>query len=172
MTRLSADETGFDHKVTGRICAAWPLRPNCKQAVSRPTRLLNYLSLKQLTGSTLITLYGISNCDSVKKAKQWLSDNNIVYAFHDFRTDGLTAEQINTWLKHVPSKTLLNKRSTTWKQLPDTLKNQLAADNAPLPLLVKTMVEQPTLVKRPVLVVTNNNIKVGFSAADYQQLLN
>ena len=172
MTRLSADETGFDHKVTGRICAAWPLRPNCKQAISRPTLLLNYLSPKRLTGSTLITLYGISNCDSVKKAKQWLSDNNIVYAFHDFRADGLTAEQINTWLKHVPSKTLLNKRSTTWKQLPDTLKNQLGADNAPLPLLVKTMVEQPTLVKRPVLVVTNNNIKVGFSAADYQQLLN
>ena len=119
----------------------------------------------------MITLYGISNCDSVKKAKKWLGDNEIVYAFHDFRVDGLTAKQIKAWLEHIPSEKLLNKRSTTWKQLPDTLKNQLAADNAPIPLLVETMTEHPTLIKRPVLAITNNNIQVGFSATHYQQLL-
>ena len=120
----------------------------------------------------MITLYGISNCDSVKKAKKWLGDNEIVYAFHDFRVEGLSAKQIKAWLTQVPSEKLLNKRSTTWKQLPDTLKKQLAADNAPVSLLVETMVEYPTLVKRPVLAIANNNILVGFSDSDYQQLIN
>jgi arsenate reductase len=119
----------------------------------------------------LITLYGISNCDSVKKAKKWLGDHAIVYAFHDFRVDGLNAEQIEQWLQQVPSDKLLNKRSTTWKQLPDTLKNDLAADNAAQSLLIKTMEAHPTLIKRPVLVVADDNIQVGFSATNYEQLI-
>ncbi|MDA8962628.1 arsenate reductase [Pseudomonadales bacterium] len=119
----------------------------------------------------MITLYGISNCDSVKKAKKWLSDNAIVYVFHDFRADGLTTEQIKHWLGQVPREKLLNKRSTTWKQLPDALKKELIADNAAESLFVDTMIEYPTLIKRPVLAISNDNIQVGFSAIDYQQLL-
>lgn len=120
----------------------------------------------------MITLYGISNCDSVKKAKKWLGDNAIVYVFHDFRVDGLNAKQIQLWLEQIPREKLLNKRSTTWKQLPDALKKQLIADNAPESLLIDTMTEHPTLIKRPVLAISNDNIQVGFSATDYQQLLN
>jgi arsenate reductase len=119
----------------------------------------------------LITLYGISNCDSVKKAKKWLGDNAIVYVFHDFRADGLTAERIQHWLEQLPREKLLNKRSTTWKQLPDELKNQLSADNAAESLFINTMTEHPTLVKRPVLEISNDNIQVGFSATDYLQLI-
>ena len=119
----------------------------------------------------MITLYGISNCDSVKKAKKWLGDNEIVYVFHDFRADGLTTEQIKHWLEQVPREKLLNKRSTTWKQLPDGLKNELTADNAAESLFIDTMREYPTLIKRPVLAISNDNIQVGFSAADYQQLI-
>jgi arsenate reductase len=119
----------------------------------------------------LITLYGISNCDRVKKAKKWLGDNAIVYVFHDFRADGLTAERIQHWLEQLPREKLLNKRSTTWKQLPDELKNQLSADNAAESLFINTMTEHPTLVKRPVLEISNDNIQVGFSATDYQQLI-
>ena len=119
----------------------------------------------------MITLYGISNCDSVKKAKKWLGDNAIVYVFHDFRVDGLDAKQIQHWLEQVPREKLLNKRSTTWKQLPDGLKNELTADNAADSLFIDTMTEHPTLIKRPVLAISNDNIQVGFSAADYQQLI-
>ena len=119
----------------------------------------------------MITLYGISNCDSVKKAKKWLGDNAIVYVFHDFRVDGLNAKQIQHWLEQVPREKLLNKRSTTWKQLPDGLKNELTAENAADSLLINTMIEHPTLIKRPVLAISNDNIQVGFSAADHQQLI-
>ena len=157
--------------LTGRICAAQALSEDVTSLLDNWILLNGYHSKRLFIGSTLITLYGISNCDSVKKAKKWLGDNEIVYVFHDFRADGLTTEQIKHWLEQVPREKLLNKRSTTWKQLPDGLKNELTADNAAESLFIDTMREYPTLIKRPVLAISNDNIQVGFSAADYQQLI-
>ena len=157
--------------LTGRICAAQALPEDVTSLLDNWILFNGYHSKRLFIGSTLITLYGINNCDSVKKAKKWLGDNEIVYVFHDFRADGLTTEQIKHWLEQVPREKLLNKRSTTWKQLPDGLKNELTADNAADSLFIDTMTEHPTLIKRPVLAIANGNIQVGFSAADYQQLI-
>lgn len=157
--------------LTGRICAAQALPEDVTSLLDNWILFNGYHSKRLFIGSTLITLYGINNCDSVKKAKKWLGDNEIVYVFHDFRADGLTTEQIKHWLEQVPREKLLNKRSTTWKQLPDGLKNELTADNAADSLFIDTMTEHPTLIKRPVLAISSDNIQVGFSAADYQQLI-
>ena len=126
------------------------------------------------------TLYGIANCDSVKKAQKWLKTHEIDYKFHDFRKDGLQETQLAKWLecvatKELDLKTLINKRSTTWKQLPDTLKDSLSAQmNGENPIndsqVINTLLEHPTLIKRPLLEL-NESIQLGFSETLYAGLL-
>lgn len=106
-------------------------------------------------------LYGIKNCDTVRKARRWCEANNIAIQFHDLRADGLDKVTINDWLKSVSWEVLLNKRSTTWKQLDDSLKNELGQAGA-----IALMLENPTLIKRPVLSDDGHCI-VGFKEADY-----
>ena len=112
-----------------------------------------------------LTLFGIANCDTVKKAKKFLEAQNVLYQFHDFKKSGLNIETIQQWLQQVPLATLVNKRSTTWRQLSEEQKHQLL-ENGDLQLLV----DYPTLVKRPVL-VTPDTILVGFKESDYQAIL-
>ena len=109
-------------------------------------------------------VYGIPNCDTVKKARKWLQANNIVYQFHDFRKDGLDATLLNAWVKNVGWETLLNRRGMTWRKLSDSDKNNIDQTKA-----VKLMLEQVTLIKRPVL-VKGNTVLVGFDESKYQQL--
>ena len=90
----------------------------------------------------MITLYGIPNCDTVKKARSWLENNNVPYQFHDFRKDGLNNEILTDWFAEVDWQILLNKRSTTWRGLDDSIKNNVNADSAKA-----AMLEHPTLVK-------------------------
>jgi arsenate reductase (glutaredoxin) len=107
------------------------------------------------------TLYGIKNCDTVKKTRNWLDSRSIDYRFHDFRSDGIEASLVQGWLKKVSWQTLLNKRGTTWRKLPEQTQAGVNADS-----IVPLLVEQPTLIKRPVLSI-GDNILVGFSEADY-----
>jgi len=109
-------------------------------------------------------LFGIKNCDTVKKARRWLTDNNLEFEFHDFRQNGLDRETIEHWLKSVDWEILLNKRGTTWRKLDDPRKEQL--DQA---VAIELMLENPTLIKRPVL-VSEQTCKVGFKEADYATL--
>ena len=92
-----------------------------------------------------ITLYGIKNCDSVKKARKWMEQQQLAYQFHDFRTDGISQE----WLANIETKVgwdlLLNKRSTTFRQLDESVKNTLCKQSA-----LELMYQNPTLIKRPV----------------------
>jgi Spx/MgsR family transcriptional regulator len=111
-------------------------------------------------------LYGISNCDTVKKAKNWLELNNIDYKFHDFRKQGLEPEIIQSWLTQIPWDKLLNKRSTTWRNLELEVQQSVNAEN-----IIQLLVENPTLIKRPVLNV-NGIINVGFNADTYQGIFN
>ena len=111
------------------------------------------------------TLYGIKNCDTVKKARQWLDSNAIDYRFRDFRSDGLTQELIQYWIEKSGWKTLLNQRSTSWRQLSDEQKSDLSEDKA-----IQLMLEIPTLIKRPIL-DTGSRVIVGFKAEDYQAAL-
>ena len=111
-------------------------------------------------------LYGISNCDTIKKAKNWLELNNIDYKFHDFRNQGLEPEIIQSWLTQIPWDKLLNKRSTTWRNLELDVQQSVNAEN-----IIQLLVENPTLIKRPVLNV-NGIINVGFNADTYQGIFN
>jgi arsenate reductase len=106
-------------------------------------------------------LYGIKNCDTVKKARRWLDANDVAFTFHDFRIDGLTQKTIENWLQKVSWETLLNKRGATWRKLEDPRKGQL--DEA---IAIELMLANPTLIKRPVVTV-NNDCLVGFKEADY-----
>lgn len=114
----------------------------------------------------MITLYGISNCDTIRKAKKWLSDNHIDYRFHDVRNDGLDESTLSMWVKKVGWETLLNKRGTTFRQLPVEQKEQLNEASA-----VQLMLAQPAMIKRPVL-AQKDKVIVGFSADNYTTLFN
>lgn len=114
----------------------------------------------------MITLYGIKNCDTVKKARAWLEHNNVDYHFHDFRADGLDEPLVKKWIAEIGLETLVNKRSTTWKELNDSIKDNFNADTA-----VAVIVENPTLIKRPLL-DTGTQGYVGFKDAEYSKIFN
>jgi Spx/MgsR family transcriptional regulator len=111
------------------------------------------------------TLYGIKNCDTIKKARKWLEINEIAYQFHDYRRNGLDINLLQKFETQLGWEVLVNKRSTSWRQLGDAQKTNLSRDNV-LPLLL----QHPTLIKRPILVTTNKTI-IGFSATQYQNEL-
>ncbi|MDO9364336.1 MAG: ArsC family reductase [Sphingopyxis sp.] len=110
---------------------------------------------------TLI-LYGISNCDTVKKARRWLDEQNVAYRFHDVRKDGLDAAKLQGWIDALGWEKLLNKAGTTFRKLPDAQKDSLDAASAKA-----LMLDQPAMIRRPV-VEAEDAISVGFSAADWQ----
>ena len=112
----------------------------------------------------MIKLFGIPNCDSVRKARRWLDDWGVAYQFHDFRKDGLNAALLATWIGQAGWETLLNRQGTTWRQLPPARREGLDAERARA-----LMLEMPTLVKRPVL-QTGGNLEIGFNADRYAML--
>ncbi|MEM7292273.1 MAG: ArsC family reductase [Pseudomonadota bacterium] len=114
---------------------------------------------------TDVILYGIKNCDSVKKARKWLDAHDISYHFHDFRVDGCTADLLDKWAKSVDWEILLNRRGTTWRQLDETDKSDVNQTKAQ-----KLMLKNPTLIKRPVM-VTQDTVTVGFKDSNYASLL-
>ncbi len=111
-------------------------------------------------------VYGIPNCDSVRKARKWLESAGIDFDFVDFRRTPVSEEKIQGWIDAVGVKTLLNKRSTTWKDL--ATEEHLRAENGDASGL---MCSHPTLIKRPVLQI-DNEILVGFSADSYATQFN
>ncbi len=114
----------------------------------------------------MIELYGITNCDTVKKARNWLAENNIVYEFSDFKKNAPSEAVIRQWLEQVPLETLLNKRGTTWRKLDDA--NRQAAENN-LEEAIRLMTENPSLINRPVL-RKEDRVYVGFSVENYQKI--
>ncbi len=113
----------------------------------------------------MTTIYGISNCDTVRKARKWLEAEAIAFDFHDFRKQGLNAEQVARWCAAAGLDKVLNKRGTTWRQLPDEVK--ATTDEAALQAL---LVAQPTLIKRPVLELDDGRIEISFKADQYAAL--
>ena len=112
------------------------------------------------------TLYGIKNCDTVKKARDWLGKRDIEYKFHDFRVDGLTIKQVATWIKELGLDTIVNKRSTTWKALDEATKTHFNETNA-----AEIIVKNPTLIKRPLL-DTGEQKYIGFNDSEYTKIFN
>jgi Spx/MgsR family transcriptional regulator len=112
----------------------------------------------------VIILYGIKNCDTVKKARKWLETHNIDFRFHDFREDGLEADMVQQWLDELGWETLVNKRSTSWKQLSEDARTAMDTSAAKAAILA-----QPTLIKRPLLDTGKERI-TGFSADKYRTI--
>ena len=110
-------------------------------------------------------LYGIKNCDTVKKARKWLDEQGIDYEFHDFKKDGLQSELLFRWEQAVGWETLLNRRGTTWRKLPEDVRDTIDAQSAH-----EIMLENPSIIKRPV-VENGGNVRVGFSADEWSAWL-
>ncbi|MBR9911022.1 MAG: ArsC family reductase [Gammaproteobacteria bacterium] len=109
-------------------------------------------------------LYGISNCDTVKKARNWLDSHSVDYQYCDFRKDGLSRADVIEWVTQLGWETLVNKRSTTWKTLDDATRQQITDAS-----VVDLILAHPTLIKRPLL-ARDDLLKVGFKPAEYQSL--
>jgi arsenate reductase (glutaredoxin) len=107
----------------------------------------------------MLTVYGIKQCDTCRKALKWLEARGVEYRFHDFRTDGLDAGLLQEWLDSPLAGKLVNRRSTTWRQLTDD-QRQLQGDK-----LIVLLLDFPTLIKRPVF-VTDRIIAVGFNPSE------
>ncbi|MGQ3357062.1 MAG: arsenate reductase [Phreatobacter sp.] len=110
-----------------------------------------------------VTLYGITTCDTVRKARAWLDQQGVVYRFHDFRKDGLEATSLAGWLDALGWEAVLNKAGTSFRALPDADKSGLDRDKAAALILAN-----PTLVKRPV-VEADRRVLVGFKPALYAE---
>jgi Spx/MgsR family transcriptional regulator len=110
-------------------------------------------------------MYGIPNCDTVRKARKYLDTHQVNYEFHDFKKQGLDLTTIENWLKMTGLEILVNKRSTSWKQLSDEQKQALISATD-----LTVLTEMPTLIKRPVL-EAGDTLLVGFKESDYQQLV-
>jgi len=113
----------------------------------------------------MTTLYGIKNCDTIKKARRWLEQNDIEYQFHDYRKDGLSADQLTQWCEQLGWESLVNKRGTTWRKLPDEIKQNIDLSSA-----IEIMLEQPAIIKRPLL-DTGTEKLLGFNEQQYSELL-
>ena len=112
----------------------------------------------------MTTIYGIANCDTMKKARKWLDNNGIEYTFHDYKKLGTPEKELKKWCKQLGWETLLNKRGTTWRKLDDAIKDNVNEKSA-----IQIMLDNPSIIKRPVLDIDGNYI-VGFSETEYSSL--
>ena len=112
-----------------------------------------------------VTIYGIKNCDTMKKARGWLDAHRIPYAFHDYKTAGIESGILQGWARVMGWETLLNRAGTTFRKLPDADKANLTEKKA-----VALMLDQPSMIKRPVLDV-NGELIVGFKPETYAKAL-
>ena len=113
-----------------------------------------------------ITIYGIKNCDTMKKARAFLDKRGVEYAFHDYKTAGIDRERLERWEKKVGWETLLNRAGTTFRKLPDKDKAGLSSTKA-----IKLMLDQPSMIKRPVLDLGGGKLLVGFKPEIYGEAL-
>lgn len=112
-------------------------------------------------------LYGIPNCNTVKKARAWLAEHEVDFQFHDFKKDGVDEALLNEWLTQTPWEKLVNRAGMTWRNLDEQTKTSIR-DNASATQL---MMEKPSVIKRPVLVENGKILSLGFDETAYQKLL-
>jgi arsenate reductase len=111
--------------------------------------------------SKQITIYGIKDCDTMKKARAWLDDHGVAYAFHDYKTEGIDKGSLERWAKEAGWETLLNRAGTTFRKLPDAQREKVTEKKA-----IALMLQQPSMIKRPVLDV-GGKLVVGFKPDVY-----
>jgi len=112
-------------------------------------------------------VYGIKNCTTIKKTLDWLESHQIPYAFHNYKTEGISQQQLLSWCRQVGWEALVNKKGSTWRGLDDAIKEkQLNQKEA-----VKLMATHTSLIKRPLIEKNNKIVLIGFDAVQYEQLL-
>ena len=113
-----------------------------------------------------ITIYGIKNCDTMKKARAWLDKQGVAYAFHDYKSKGIERDKLEAWVKKAGWETLLNRAGTTFKKLPDKDKANVTETKA-----IALMLAQPSMIKRPVIELGRGKVLVGFKPEEYDAAL-
>jgi Spx/MgsR family transcriptional regulator len=113
-----------------------------------------------------ITLYGISNCDTVKKARAWLAEEGVEYTFHDFRKQGLPADRVEAWLREIGWEKLLNRKGTTWRKLDAAAQSGITDATSARAL----MLAQPSIIRRPVI-EWGRQTTVGFDPDAYRAVV-
>ena len=113
-----------------------------------------------------VTIFGIKNCDTMKKARAWLDKAGHAYAFHDYKAAGIDRARLEGWAGKVGWETLLNRSGTTFRKLPDAEKADLTESKA-----VALMLSQPSMIKRPVLELPGGKLLVGFKSVEYESNL-
>ena len=112
----------------------------------------------------MIKVYGIPNCDTMKKARRWLADHDVEYEFHDYKKHGIDEKLLRHWVSQIGWETLLNRRGMMWRKLTQEQRDNIDESSA-----VQLMLETPSIIKRPVL-INGNQILVGFRESDYEAL--
>ncbi|CAH1658411.1 Protein YffB [Hyphomicrobiales bacterium] len=112
-----------------------------------------------------LSIYGIKNCDTMKKARSWLDDHGIAYTFHDYKADGIDSAHLKAWIKAVGWEKLLNRAGTTFRKLPEGERADLTEEKA-----MALMLSQPSMIKRPVVTV-GGSLLVGFKPEEYEKAL-
>src|SRR5690606_35868420 len=110
-----------------------------------------------------VTIYGIRNCDTMKKARAWLEARGVDHAFHDYKSEGIDRASLERWAGQVGWQALLNRAGTTFRKLPDSEKESLTEKKA-----IALMLAQPSMIKRPVLAIDNEPVIVGFQVETYR----
>jgi arsenate reductase len=113
-----------------------------------------------------VMIYGIKNCGTMKKARAWLEQHGVDYVFHDYKTEGIQRERLEQWYKKVGWETLLNRAGTTFRKLPESEKARVEAHKA-----MELMLEQPSMIKRPVLELGGGKLLVGFTPENYSTMV-
>lgn len=113
----------------------------------------------------MITVYGIPNCDTIKKARKWLADNGVEYTFHDYKKQGVPEKELKSWVKQLGWQPLLNTRGTTWRKLDESVRESVDETSA-----IQIMLDNPSIIKRPVL-SSGKTLLVGFKVDEYNQLV-
>ncbi|QXN60721.1 ArsC family reductase [Serratia fonticola] len=114
-----------------------------------------------------LTMFGIKNCDTIKKARRWLEEQGVAYQFHDYRADGLDEQLLRDFVARLGWEPLLNTRGTTWRKLDEAQRNACDSADAAIAL----MLEQPAMIKRPLLDDGKGHALLGFSSESYQQFI-
>lgn len=115
----------------------------------------------------MYTVYGIPNCDTVKKARTWFEKKKIPYVFHDYKKEGITATKLKQWCAQSGWETILNKKGTTWRKLDEVTQASVTTEKA----AIKLLAENTSAIKRPVIEKGDALVIVGFDETEYQRLI-
>ncbi|HPI48742.1 MAG TPA: arsenate reductase [Hyphomonadaceae bacterium] len=154
----ASDGLGSEHNPPDAAC-----HPDLR-FVTHPAGALAVKLVNEHMSKTNVTIYGLATCDTTRAARKWLDAKAVKYAFHDVREDGLTKAMVEGWVNELGWEKVLNKASTTWRELPEKEKTGVDAKKA-----IALLLAHPTLVKRPVL-DRNGQLSLGFKPESYAGL--